>query len=177
MKLNKVLLSLSLALGCVSFVHAADDQGHGTVTFVGAITESPCSIDPETVDQTVNLGQISSTALKANENTGTSDPQNFEIKLLNCDVSTLKTVSATFTGAEGGTPGMLGMTGTAKGASIAMTDGSGKLLKLGEATSPQALGNGSNSMLFSAYLQGDGVDTEIEPGNFKSITNFTLAYQ
>ncbi|WP_061325347.1 fimbrial protein [Serratia rubidaea] len=182
MKMNKIVLAVSLALGMASFAHAADDpyrdQGHGTVTFTGSIVDSPCSIDPDTVDQTVDLGQVSNVALAANDNKGTSTPKNFEIRLEKCNIGDKgKSVTAKFTGAAGGTPGMLGMTGTAKGASIAMTDGDGKLIKLNQSTSAHELQNGKNTLLFSAYLQGNGASATIIPGDFKSITNFTLAYQ
>lgn len=178
MKLNKIVLGVSLAFGMVSFANAAGpyhDQGHGTVTFTGSIIDAPCSIDPDTIDQTVNLGQISNAALA---DKGMSTPKHFEIRLEKCNVTTAgKAVTAKFTGAEGGTPGMLGLSGTAKGASIAVTDGSGKVLKLGENTKPQSLQNGNNTLLFTAYLQGDGVKDGIVPGNFKSVANFTLDYQ
>lgn len=180
MKLNKLAIGMALAMGITSFAHAADPValGSGTVSFTGSIVESPCSIDPESVDQTVNLGQISNTALSANSNKGTSTPKNFNIKLEKCNIGDKgKAVTATFTGAKGDTAGMLGMTGTAKGASIAMTDGSGKVLELGKATTAQSLQNGNNTLSFSAYLQGDGASDGIVPGDFKSVANFTLAYQ
>ncbi|WP_455812648.1 fimbrial protein [Pseudomonas graminis] len=175
--MNKIVLAMSLALGMASFAHAAPavDQGHGSITFTGSIIEAPCSIAPESVDQTVSLGQVSNVAL---ENKGSSTPQSFEILLSGCDLTKgEKSVSATFTGSAGTTDGMLGMTGTAKGASIAMTDGSGKLIKLGEATSAKALQDGNNKLQFAAYLQGDGASEGITPGDFKSVTNFTLYYQ
>lgn len=177
MKMNKIVLAMSLALGMASFAHAAPpvDQGHGSITFTGSIIDAPCSIDPESIDQTVSLGQVSNVAL---EDKGSSTPQNFEIRLTGCNLEGAdKSVSAKFTGAAGATEGMLGMTGTAKGASIAMTDGSGKLIKLGQATVAQALQNGNNNLQFSAYLQGDGASEGITPGDFKSVTNFTLDYQ
>lgn len=175
MKLNKIVLGVSLALGIASFANAAD-QGHGTVTFTGSIIDAPCSIDPDTIDQTVNLGQVSNVAL---EGKGTSAPKYFEIRLENCSLIKDKknTVTATFSGATGGTEGMLGMTGTAQGASIAMADTSGKLIKLGTPTSAQALQTGNNTLGFTAYLQGDGASAGIVPGDFKSVANFTLAYQ
>ncbi|WP_332459523.1 fimbrial protein, partial [Serratia marcescens] len=82
MKLNKIMMAAVLAFGVASVAHAKD-QGHGTVTFKGAIIDAPCSITPETVDQTVNLGQISNVALK---NGGQSSPKNFVIKLENCEL-------------------------------------------------------------------------------------------
>lgn len=176
MKMNKIVLGVALAMGISSFAQA--DQGHGTVTFTGSIVDAPCSIDPDSIDQTVNLGQVSNVALAADSNKGSSTPKNFEIKLEKCTLGDKgKSVTATFTGSKGGTEGMLGLTGTAKGASIAMTDGTGKVLELGKPTTAQALQNGNNTLLFAAYLQGDGASAGIVPGDFKSVANFTLAYQ
>ena len=177
MKMNKIVLGMSLALGMVSVGHTATTlaKGNGAITFTGSIIDAPCSIEPESVDQTVDLGLVSKAALK---DKGSSTPQSFEIQLSNCDLDgASKSVSATFTGTSGATDGMLGMTGTAKGASIALTDGGGKLMKLGQATTTQALANGTNTLRFSTYLQGDGVSGGITPGDFKSVANFTLTYQ
>ncbi|CAI1595574.1 fimbrial protein [Serratia quinivorans] len=180
MKLNKIMMAAVLAFGAASVAQAADDHGHGTVTFTGSIIDAPCSIDPTSIDQTVDLGAVSNVALTDG---GRSKPQNFDIKLVNCSVETGKTVTTTFNGPKGGIDGSLGMTGTAKGASIMMTDGSSNVIELGKATTAQALTNGNNTLLFSAYLQGnpDGGTTPetknvIVPGDFKSVSNFTLAY-
>ncbi|WP_199063790.1 fimbrial protein [Serratia sp. ASV30] len=176
MKLNKIVLGVSLAIGVVSFVQAATtDPGHGTVTFTGSIIDSPCSIDSESIDQTVDLGQVSNVALS---NKGTSTPKNFSIKLEKCNIGDKgKSVTAKFTGAQGSTAGMLGITGSAKGASIAVTDGNNKLITLGTATDTQILQDGNNTLLFSAYLQGDGASGSVVPGDFESVANFTLDYQ
>ncbi|MBU5413220.1 fimbrial protein [Serratia ureilytica] len=182
MKLNKIMMAAVLAFGVTSVAHAAD-QGHGTVTFKGAIIDAPCSITPETVDQTVNLGQVSKVALKSG---GQSSPKNFQIKLENCDLiaddkdpNKNNTVSITFTGAASSVDAsLLGVTGTAKGAGIAITNGSGELVKLGEASPAQTLGNGNNTLSFAAYLQGDKAsNATIIPGEFQSVADFTLAYQ
>ncbi|MFO6502164.1 fimbrial protein [Serratia marcescens] len=180
MKLNKIMMAAVLAFGVASVAHAKD-QGHGTVTFKGAIIDAPCSITPETVDQTVNLGQISNVALK---NGGQSSPKNFVIKLENCELTETtpgknNTVSIKFTGATSVEDDkLLGITGTAKGAGIAITDGSGKLIELGKATAAQTLQNGNNTLNFSAYLQGNKASTAvITPGDFQSVADFTLAYQ
>lgn len=171
MKLNKIVIAASLAFGMASVAHAAG-QGDGQITFNGSIIDAPCSINPNSVNQTVSLGQVSNAAL---ENGGTSAPRNFQIELENCALSTAKTVTTTFTGAAGAA-GRLGITGTASGASIALTDGAGKPVVLGTATAAQTLQNGSNTLNFSAYLQGDGATATIVPGDFQSVTDFTLAY-
>ncbi|AJJ65177.1 fimbrial protein [Yersinia aldovae] len=174
MKLNKTILAAGLVLGFASVAHAAD-QGHGTVTFTGSIIDAPCSITPDTVDQTVNLGQISNVALT---NGGKSTPRNFLIKLENCDVTTLDTVTTTFSGSEStAVAGLLGITGVAEGAGIAITDGSGSVVTLGQPTAGQTLVGPNNTLTFSAYLQGSTASNAVKPGNFYSVADFTLAYQ
>jgi len=69
----------------------------------------------------------------------------------------------------------LGISGSAKGATIALTDAAGTPIKLGTAYSAPALHDGSNQLRFAAYLQGDG-SSAVTPGDFTSIANFTLAY-
>ncbi|AXK22111.1 Fimbria A protein precursor [Serratia marcescens] len=180
MKLNKIMMAAVLAFGVTSVAHAAD-QGHGTVTFKGSIIDAPCSITPETVDQTVNLGQVSNVALKDG---GQSTPKNFQVKLENCELTDKapgknNAVTITFTGASSvDDTKLLGITGTAKGAGIAITDGAGKLIELGKASSAQSLGNGSNTLSFAAYLQGSKASNAVvTPGDFQSVADFTLAYQ
>ncbi|UAN48729.1 type 1 fimbrial protein [Serratia sp. JSRIV001] len=179
MNVKKIVLAISLALGCVSFSQAATvpaaEQGHGSVTFTGSIIDAPCSIDSESIDQTVDLGQVSNVTL---DNKGKSKEKTFDIKLEKCNVGDKgKSVTAKFTGAEGGTAGLLGITGTAKGASIAVMDGKGTLIGLGKSTTAQQLQNGINTLQFSAHLQGDGASGGVVPGNFTSVANFTLDYQ
>lgn len=177
MQLNKIMMAAVLSFSAISGAHAAG-QGSGTVTFTGSIIDAPCSITPETVDQTVPLGQISKAALAANNNTGQSTPKNFQIDLENCDTTTLKTVTTTFTGAGSAyNPELLGMTGTAQGASIVITDGGNERIKLGEPTKPQIIQDGNNTLLFSAYLLGGGASATVVPGEFTGVADFTLAYQ
>ncbi|MGN6041351.1 fimbrial protein [Serratia marcescens] len=177
MKLNKIMMAAVLAFGVTSAAHAAD-QGRGSVTFKGSIIDAPCSIVPESADQTISLGQVSNVALK---NGGKSASKNFQIKLENCEVENGKnnTVKITFTGtASSDDAKLLELTGTAKGAGIAITDSSGTLLELGKASDARALNNGDNTLGFSAYLQGSkAAGAVVTPGDFQSVADFTLAYQ
>ncbi|CNI75243.1 MULTISPECIES: fimbrial protein [Yersinia] len=174
MKLNKTILAAGLVLGFASMANAAD-QGQGTVTFNGSIIDAPCSIAAGSDSQTVEMGQISNVAL---QNGGKSQSRVFDIKLENCDITTLKTVTTTFGGAESAAvPGLLGITGVAEGAGIAIVDGTGSVITLGTATAEQTLVTGNNTLAFSAYLQGSTVADAIKPGTFSSVADFTLAYQ
>ncbi|MDV7022865.1 fimbrial protein [Atlantibacter subterranea] len=177
MKFTKVVLASVMGVILAAGAANAKDEGHGKVTFTGSIIDAPCSINPNSVDQTVDLGQISNVALAANNKSGTSTPRNFEIDLENCDTSTLSKVTTTFTGAAGVVTDSLGITGTAKGASIILTDGGSNQIKLGTPTAPQLLQDGDNTLLFSAYLQGNGASATIVPGDFTAVADFTLSYQ
>lgn len=180
MKLNKLVLAAIVTAGVSTMANAAD-SGHGKVTFTGSIIDAPCSITPESVDQTVDLGQISNVALK---NGGKSNPRTFSIDLENCSFEAVdgvpqkNKVAVTFTGMESSAvSGLLGITGTAQGAGVGITDGTGELIKLGQPTNSQSLQLGNNTLTFSAYLQGaSSATTNILPGSFQSVADFTLAY-
>ncbi|WP_077295375.1 fimbrial protein [Yersinia proxima] len=171
---SKALLATTI-LSTFAFTAQAADSGSGTVTFTGSIIDAPCSITPESSDQTVDLGQISSASLV---NKGTSTPRNFSIELEKCDITTMKNVAITFTGSTDNTdPALLGITGTAKGAGVVITDGSGSTIKLGQASAAHTLGADNNTLIYSAYLQGNSATVgSVVPGEFTSVANFTLAY-
>ena len=109
---------------------------------------------------------------------GNSEPKPFEIRLEKCSLTTAKTVKTTFDG-PAGTGGLLGITGDASGAGIAITDGNGAQIVLGTATTGQLVSIGATNatLAFSAYLKGNGgaADTII-PGEFSSVANFMLSY-
>lgn len=178
MELKKIVLGVALAMGVATFAQAEGtvttptDQGSGSVTFKGSIIDAPCSIMGNK-DQTVEMGQISNSALADG---GTSIPADFKIELGKCNLADkYKTVSVTFTGAEGKIENSLGMS-KATGASIIMQDGASNKIKLGTPTALQTLANGSNILSFSAYVQGNPGET-IQLGQFDSTASFTLAYQ
>ena len=131
-----------------------------------------CSVAAGDDDQTIDLGQVSSSAVA---NGGTSTPIPFYIHLENCSVDTANTVSTTFTGADSSVDGaVLGVTGSATDVGIVMTDGDSNTITLGEATAGQTLQNGDNTLAYSAYIIGGEAPTE---GDFTGVTNWTLAYE
>ncbi|WP_270655257.1 fimbrial protein [Enterobacter bugandensis] len=179
MKFSKVALAMGLGMALISgFANAAASgttggAGHGTVHFKGEIIDAACSIAPESADQTVDLGQISNSSLK---NNGTSSPVAFNIKLQNCDISTYKTVKATWSGTEDANKsGIWGITGTASGAGIVLRDASEKPIVLGTETAATTLTANDTTIAMSAYLQGDG--STVVPGAFTGAADFVLAYQ
>ena len=123
--MKKILLLALVSSAMSTFVLAAD-MGHGKVNFKGSIIDAPCSISPNSIDQTVELGQISNMALV---NGGKSTPRTFDIALENCDVTDVKKgVQLTFSGAAASfdksnkTLGIVG-TGTEQACKLQMVAG------------------------------------------------------
>lgn len=171
MKMNKLFTALVLASGMAAF-GAQADQGSGVVTFTGSVIDAPCSIAAGDEDQTISLGQVSSSAVA---NGGTSTPVPFYIHLENCSVETATTVTTTFSGMDSSVEGaVLGVTGNATDVGIVMTDGDSNSITLGEATVGQNVVNGDNTLSYSAYIIGGEAPTE---GDFTAVTNWTLAYE
>ncbi|PAN76659.1 fimbria A protein [Enterobacter cloacae] len=179
MNLNKIVLAVAVSFGMSSMAVHAANQGQGSVTFTGSIIDAPCSITPESVDQTVELGQVSNALLKKG---GKSTPKAFTIDLEHCEIEEKKNnVAVTFTGVKSeiaGHDGMLGISGQASGASVAITDAGGKLIELGSASPLVGVNEGNTALRFAAYLQGDNSDgAVVVPGDFTAVADFTLAYQ
>nr|CAX67751.1 fimbria A protein [Yersinia enterocolitica] len=179
MKFNKIMLSAILVFGASSMAQANEPGkdpvmgATGKVTFSGKIVDAPCSIAPESVDQTVKMGSIANGALKAG---GKSTPQPFMLKLTDCDVATKKSVVTTFTGgASESKDGHLGVIGSAKGISVGIGDTAGNLIVLGKPV-PSELIVGSNELNFTTFVKGDAAGA-ITPGDFQAVAGFTLAYQ
>lgn len=181
MKANKILVAMGVGsmLLCGSAV-AAGGAGSGKVTFNGEIINAPCSVAPESVDQVVEMGQISTKELAGG---GESNSKPFSIKLLNCEISDKAedAVKVTFSGAKDPVePTLLVIGGgDAAGAGIKMTAPGGAPIELGTPTAAFGLVNGDNELTFSAVLKGykDQTDNPLKAGAFTAVTNFTLSYE
>ena len=163
---------------CVSAV-AAGGAGSGKVTFNGEIINAPCSVAPESVDQVVEMGQISTKELVKG---GESNSKPFSIKLLNCEITPDEdAVKVTFSGAKDPVDSSLLVIGggQAAGAGIKMTAPGGAPIVLGTPTSAFGLVNGDNELPFSAVLKGyaDQTANPLTAGAFTAVTNFTLSYE
>ncbi|MDW7590685.1 fimbrial protein [Providencia sp. 2023EL-00965] len=76
-----ILATLISGAMSVSAFAVESNQGHGKVTFKGEIIDAPCSISSDSIDQTVDLGQIANSVLA---NGGASSPKQFTIELEDC---------------------------------------------------------------------------------------------
>ena len=192
MKMYKNIISSSLAavVGLsLSMTANAVEQGHGTVTFIGEIVDAPCSISPESVDQTVPLGQISNSALATQ---GESSPKPFTIELEDCDFDSSpygNSVSITFSGSTvvldpvNTALGVTGFGGDPLASNVGIIISAAKDNEAVKFGVPHLVNDilqpGSNTLNFSAYLKTKPslAVNAIPLGEFQGITNFTLAYQ
>lgn len=178
MKVSNVALSIGLVCSMVAGSAIAANNStatdHTTVNFHGTITETPCTLDSGSADQTVELGHVASSQLK---NKGSSTAKTFKFTLTGCDVTSKKTVAVTFNGQADSTDSTLLAlaSGDASGAGIAINSGT-KQLPLGTASSAQTLTTGDNPLTFSAYLKGDGASA-VTAGEFSAVSNVTFTYQ
>ncbi len=159
-----------------SAMAAPVDAGQGTVTFTGSIIDAACGIDPKSADQTVDLGQVSTTQLA---NNGASRPVPFTIELVDCDTEVKKTAEVFFSG--GKNPNMttvdaLAIQGQAAGAGVVIAGVDKVPVKLdgSKAAGTLDLQDGDNTMYFDAYLKADG--KEVVTGQFSALANFTMQY-
>jgi type 1 fimbria pilin len=151
------------------------DQGHGTIKFVGAIIDAPCSIAPESVDQTVQMGEIANSLLKAN---GATPLRPFEIHLEACDITTALNATITFDGIPSdSTKSSLALNGGGSGGAIALVNKStGEDIVLGSPTKVANLVNGDNHLKFGAKVISVK-DAAIITGEFDATSDFIMTYQ
>jgi type 1 fimbria pilin len=151
------------------------DQGHGAVKFIGAIIDAPCSIAPESVDQTIQMGEISASLLEKN---GASPVRPFEIHLENCDIDTAMSATVSFNGIPSGNS-YLALNGGGAGGSLALVNkNSGADIVIGQATKVADLVNDDRHLKFGAkIIRGAEDRSDILPGEFDVSSDFIMTYQ
>lgn len=175
--MKNLFVSASIAMAlAVSGANAAEKQGQGTVNFKGEVINSPCSISPESVDQTVQFGQISKAVLN---NGGESVRKSVDIKLINCEFDGQKTVTASFSGATGDTTKNELSTAGGTGVAVVMSAADGTQVQF-DGTSPAgklAIKPGDNTLKYMAWVK-KGTDTkgDVSEGAFEAVAQFNLAY-
>ncbi|MFH6599332.1 fimbrial protein [Ectopseudomonas khazarica] len=164
--------ALALALGVAAQGVLAKD---GTVNFKGSIIDAPCSIMGGDANQTVDLGQISSSVLSAG--VGTRSPLvDFSIKLTGCG-ATAKTARVTFAATANPENGdLLAVTGGATGVGIQVSTGGGQqVVTPGVASLGFQLNQGDNELKFQAAYVSTNV--LVQPGTANATAQFTVSYQ
>lgn len=178
-KISALVAALSLtAISGVSMAATSIVNG-GTVNFKGDIIEAACAVDSESLNQTVELGQVKASVLQAAGDE--SDAKNFNIKLNNCSVDMAKKVSFSFLGTSigGGDNTVLGLSGatdgSAKNVGIAIFDPSNEKITIdgSEFGAETTLVNGTNIIPFKARYVATGT---AKAGQANAVASFNIKY-
>ncbi len=172
MKMIKTVMAGAVAMALVSFGANAANQGQGVVNFKGTVIDAPCGIAPESADQSIDFGQISKSHLSGG---GISKAQSLDIKLVNCDVTSLNNgVALTFSGnTVNGTATELETAGKTNTAIV--INGYGSDITFGKATDFIKLTNGDNTLRFQSWVK-QAANKTVAEGDFTAVANFNLTY-
>lgn len=155
-------------------------QGMDNLKFHGALVAEPCVIPAGKESLQLDLGTLADKYLYLNQRT---HGQQFELPLMDCDLSLGASVKVTFSGVENPKlPGLLALAAgsQASGIAIGMETADGTLLPLNKSGQKYSLVKGSNMIVFKAYLEGEPeaiVNKTIERGSFSAVATFRLEYE
>lgn len=182
------ILAIGLYILCASSAFNSNDvkaknQGHGLVTMGGEIVETPCGIDNDSLDQTVDFGLSKIKDNQRGKDEGLAGSRReFVIHLTNCDLaSTVEPgyvnhkVNVTFNGlADSHDSSLLGVNGEAKGVAIQLQNENGSQIRLGEPSADYELLNGNNTLHLRALLKIQ-ID-KVQAGEFHTLAQFVVSY-
>lgn len=176
MKIKTIFLTLSPLVAITAAPSAMAAGQTGAINFTGEVVDAACGLAPESVDQTVDFGQISKANLAAgNESTH----QEFTLELVNCDTAGLTdgTVTASFVGAADSTDATELVANGSTGTSIYVSGMGGMVSFDGTPTQAANIQDGSNSLAFTSWVKASSNGTAVSEGAFTAVANFTLSYQ
>ncbi|WP_336280414.1 fimbrial protein [Cronobacter dublinensis] len=165
-----------LMLALSGSVYAEEDNVH----FSGALVAEPCTLPEADTDIQLDFGSVVEKYLYKYQRTKS---QPFSIHLTECNPTILSSVSVTFQGtADIELINMLALdaSSSAKGVAIGLELADGTPLEINKASPFTALTNGSNTLIFNAFVQAQPTilaNKTLVAGDFTAISSFVLAYQ
>ncbi|OAT34750.1 type 1 fimbrial major subunit FimA [Proteus myxofaciens] len=180
MKLFKISgLAAVLTMAFAGYANAATvTVSGGTVHFVGQIVAAGCSVDSESMNQTVEMGQVRTSAFGAKGDK--SDAKDFNITLNNCDTTIAKNAAFSFLGQTSTASDILALSGntdgSAKNIGINIVDQSGANFKVDGSTfgAKTSLVDGKNVIPLTARYISTG-DTVVA-GQANAVATFNVQY-
>ncbi|CNB63698.1 type 1 fimbrial protein [Yersinia enterocolitica] len=173
MRVGKTILSILIlnVFGAVP-VLAADNM-----RFHGALVAEPCTIRPGDDAISLNFGTVVDKYLYSNQRT---PGKQFQIHLVDCDISLGTTASIIFSGNDSvNLPGLLAVDSSDMGIAIGLETLAGKPLYLNQLSGDIALDTGNNIITLKAYVRGEPEaisQRTIKRGEFNAVATFNLQY-
>ncbi len=180
MKREHIKASLSINLWALFLLVSFAAQGANNLKFHGALVAEPCVIPAGEENIQLDFGTLIDKYLYLNQRT---HGQQFELNLLDCDLSLGASVNISFSGVENPKlPGLLALSAEsqASGIAIGMETIEGDLLPLNKSGYKYSLAKGSNRIVFKAYVEGEPdaiLNKTIERGPFSTVATFRLEYE
>ncbi|MFA3759750.1 fimbrial protein [Yersinia sp. 2544 StPb PI] len=173
MRRGRAILSiLILNLFWMIPVSAADNM-----RFHGALVAEPCTIRPGDEAISLNFGTIVDKYLYSNQRTS---GKQFQLHLVDCDISLGTTANIVFTGNDSvNLPGLLAVDGSDVGIAIGLETMAGTPLYLNQSSDDIALDTGNNVITLKAYVRGEPEaisQRTIKRGEFNAVATFNLQY-
>lgn len=175
MKKTIFFLLLCLDLNFINPV-LGKDAGHGRLNMRGSIIESACTIDMNSLNQTVDLGVITVGELERN---GRSSSIPFSINLINCTLKKLNPSASnwryfeiTFDGENHN--GLFINKGSSQGVGVALSDEKFKPSLPGIPLSQHLLSEGGISIKYYLSLTHDA--GKIKAGDFNTSIKYKIDY-
>lgn len=167
----------------------------GTVSFHGGLLSSPCSLTPDSLDQSVDLGDVSARDFR---NAGDrSAPVRFRLSFRNCllgaraladnpagprngDAGRLylqgeQAATLVFLGeSDVDNPSLLKLNGGVQGIGLRLQDQQGQVLELNQRSRPYILQPGSNTLWFSASVES--TQRAVMAAGFAAVAHIQVIY-
>ncbi|MEJ8676854.1 fimbrial protein [Chromobacterium amazonense] len=166
------------ALAIIAPLAQAED---GKLDVYGELVIGACGLDPNSQRLEVGLGLVSTQRFR--QIGDRSQPIPFDIRLIECSISTQTTVAVRFTGPrDRENPSLMAITGNAVGIGIRLQSPNGTDITLGEYSPLTGLTNGTNNLRFNAMYEStraasaSGQAGGVQPGSANGLAQFDLRY-
>ncbi|EBJ8048001.1 type 1 fimbrial protein [Salmonella enterica] len=157
---------------------SSDNQGSGDMHFYGSVVNAPCSIEAQSLHQSVMMDQVRAADFPSRGSW--SAPKSFWIKLDNCNNALFQFASVAFTGSVDANDPQVFKVGfgadSAKGMGIGIFDSKGDLIIPDSAPLSQyPVLDGKSVLYFTAKYRS--VSEKVVAGDASAAVNFSVIYQ
>lgn len=176
-RLYLMIVITSLFSFC-AYASSENNLTGGDMHFYGAVVNAACSIEAQSLHQSVMMDQVLTTNFSSRGSWAA--PKTFWIKLDNCSNALFQFISVAFTGSVDANDPQVFKTGfgadSAKGMGIGIFDGKGDLIIPNSAPSSQyPILDGKSVLYFTAKYRA--VSDKIVAGDASAAVSFAVIYQ
>ncbi|MBT1850634.1 fimbrial protein (plasmid) [Enterobacter hormaechei] len=143
-----------------------------TINITGRITASPCTVDTETVNQSIDLGKVYAHDISAGSG---SDWKSFQLSLSKCPVGT-SSVTVTFTGNPASDNNYFANSGSAEGVVLQISDSAHSVSYGNSDTLTESI-DADRNVVFPLEARMYNPGNKITSGDFNAVVQIDFTYQ